>query len=169
MRVISFSSTCFCYYRKDLNNVTRFIHYHLLITSNSTFMTHSQFLVIIQVWWNLNEHKYYLTSTDSVISQIDVNCSPFQSLTMVPFHIRLESLKLIYYSLISHFSLYCFKTGILCLLFSSSHLFTALDFDSNYFGILWKKPRDHNKIKPPIEKIFPKYKPIRHFFVMFRK
>ena len=112
MRVISFSSTCFCYYRKHPNNdVTRFIHHDLLISSNSIFMTDSQYLSIIQVWWNLNEHQYYLTSTNSVICQIDVNCPPFQLLTMLPFHI--------YYSLISHFSRCYFKTDTLCLLFSS--------------------------------------------------
>ena len=39
--------------------------------------------------------------------------------------------------------------------------FTALKFDSNNFVILLSKivkPRDHNKIKPPIRKIFRKYK-----------
>ena len=41
-----------------------------------------------------------------------------------------------------------FETGTVCLL--SSHVFTALVFDSNHFGILiWKivKPRDYNKLK----------------------
>ena len=70
--------------------------------------------------------------------------------------------------LISNFSKYYFKTGTICLLFFSSHVFNTLEFDSNHFGILlWKivKPRDQNEIKPPIEKIFWKYKPIWHFFV----
>ena len=43
---------------------------------------------------------------------------------------------------------YYFKTATICL-FLSSHVFTASEFDSNYFGILlWKivKPRDHNEI-----------------------
>ena len=63
--------------------------------------------------------------------------------------------------LISTFSKYYFKTGLICLLFLSSRVFTALEFDSNHFGILlWQiiKPRDHNKIKPPTGKIFRKYK-----------
>ena len=65
------------------------------------------------------------------------------------------------------FSKYYFKTGTFFLLFLSSHVFTALEFDSNYFVIpLWKivKPRAH-EIKPPIAKIFRRYKPIGHFFV----
>ena len=75
-------------------------------------------------------------------------------------------------SLIPNFFRYYFKTGTLCLLFLSSHVFPALEFASNYFGIqLWKivKLRDHNETKPPIRKIFRKYKPIRHYFVMSRK
>ena len=91
---------------------------------------------------------------------------------MLPFHIRLERLKLIYYSLISNFSKYYFKTGTLCFLFLSSYIFTALEFDSNYFGILplkIVKPHDHSEVKPLIRKLFQKYKPIRHYFVMSRK
>ena len=135
-------------------------------------MTNSQNIGTIQIWGNLNEHYYYLTSTKSVIFQIDTNCSPSQSLNMLPFHISQERFKLIYYSLIANFSKYFFKTGTLCLLFLSSHVFTASDFESIYFGILlWKlvNPRDHSEIKPTIGKIFRKYKPIRHHFVMSQK
>ena len=145
---------------------------HLLLSFNSIFMTDSQYLGIFQIWQTLNEHWYYLTSTKSMICQIDGNCFPFQSLNMLPFHIRLECLKLIYRDLISNFSKYCFKTATICLLFSSSHAFTALEFDSNHFHILFGKivkPPDHNEIKPPVGKIFRKYKPIRHYFVMRRK
>ena len=39
-----------------------------------------------------------LTWTKSLICQIDANCSPFQSLDMLPFHIRPARLKLTYYS-----------------------------------------------------------------------
>ena len=55
---------------------------------------------------------------------------------MLPFHIRLALSKLTYYSITSKFSRYFFKTGILCLLFLSSHVFAALQFDINYFGII---------------------------------
>ena len=50
-----------------------------------------------------------LTQTKSVICQLDAIFSPFQLLNMLPFQIRLEQLKLIYYSLISNFSKYCLK------------------------------------------------------------
>ena len=56
------------------------------------------------------------------------------------------------------------KTGTLYLLFLSSQVFAALQFDSNYFGaLLWEivKSCVHNETKPPIGKIFRKYKPIK--------
>ena len=68
-------------------------------------------------------------------------------------------------SLISTFSNYNFKPGTICLLFLSSYVFTALEFDGNYFDILpWKivKTCHHTKIKPLIKKIFQKHKSIRH-------
>ena len=122
--------------------------------------------VFFQISRNLNERYYYLTSTKSMIWQIDASCSPFQSLNTLPFHIRSERFKLIYYVLISNFSKHYFKTGAVCFFFSS-HVFTALEFGKNRFGILlWEivKPPDHNEIKPPYGKIFQKYKPIRHYY-----
>ena len=74
--------------------------------------------------------------------------------------------------LISSFFTYYFKTSTTSILFLSSPVFTALELDSNHFDfLLWKlvKPRDHNEIKPPIGKIFRKYKPVRHYFVMSLK
>ena len=76
---------------KILIMIIRFACHYLLLASKSTFMTHSQYLVIIQIWGNLNEYHYYLTSTKFPIFQTDPNCSPFQS----PFYVSLESLKLI--------------------------------------------------------------------------
>ena len=70
---------------------------------------------------------------------------------MHPFHIGLELLKLAQFAPFSYL------------------LFTALEFGSNHFGIIfWKivQPHDHNEIKQPIGKIFRKYKRIRHYFVM---
>ena len=74
--------------------IMRSARYYLLLSSNSAFMTDSLHLGTIQIWRNLNEHYCYLTSTKSVIQQIDANCSPFQSLNMLTFHIRLELLKI---------------------------------------------------------------------------
>ena len=131
----------------------RFACYHLLLTSNNTFMTDSMYLGTIQMCQNLNEHYYYLISTTSVIWQVDTGCSPFQSLNMLPFYFRLDrTLKTNLLGLILNFSKFCFKAGTICPLFLS---FTALEFYSN---LLWKivKPRDHNEIKPPIGKIFRK-------------
>ena len=152
--------------------IMRFDRYHLLLDGNSTFMTDSLYLGTIQISRNWNEHCYYLTSTKSVIWQIDASFSPHQSLNMLPFHSSLERLKLICYGLISIFSKYYFKIGTICLPLFSSHVFTTLEFDSNHLNILlWKivNQRDHNETKPPIKKIFRNYKSIRHYFVMSQK
>ena len=123
----------FFYCRKHHDNDNQICgRYHLLLASNSIFMADSLYLGTIQIWWNLNENHWYLTSTKSLICQIRANCSPFQSLNMLPFHIRLERLKLIYYSLISNFSKYYFNTGTICLLFLSSHVFNVAELNSNY-------------------------------------
>ena len=45
--------------------------------------------------------------------------------------------------------------------FLSSDVFNTFKLDKNYFDIL-VKPRDHNEIKPPIGKIFQKFKLIRY-------
>ena len=86
----------------------RLASYYFILASRSTLMTDSKYLGTIQIWQNLNEHHYYLTSTTSVISQIDANCSPFNLLNMLPIHIRLERLKLTYDSLITNFPKYHF-------------------------------------------------------------
>ena len=76
-----------------LITIIRFASYHLLLlASNSTFMTDSMYLGIIQICWNLNEHYYFLISTTSMIWQKDAKSSPFQLRNMLPFHIRLECL-----------------------------------------------------------------------------
>ena len=134
------------------DNIIAFARNHLLLTSNSTFSTDFQYLGAIQIWQKWNEYLHYLTLPKSVTCQIDANCSPFQSLNIFPFHIRLERLKLIYYSLISNLSKYYFKTCTLCFFFLSLRVFTALEFNSNYFGILLGKivnSRDLNENKPP--------------------
>ena len=123
-------------------------------------MTDSQYFGTTRIWQNLNEHHYYLILTTSVVRHLPLN--------ILPFHIRLVRLKLTYYSLASIFSKYYFKTATLCFLLSS-HVFTALAFSSNYFGVLFSKivkAHYYNEIKRPIGKIFQKCKPMRHQFVM---
>ena len=103
-----------------------------------------------------------MTNRPKLFSIPDAECTSFSH--------QARTLKTNLLGLISNFSKYYFKTGTICLLFLSLHLFTAFEFDSNHFGILlWKilKPRDHNEIKLTIGKIFQKYKPIRHYFVIF--
>ena len=71
-----------------------------------------------------------------------------------------------------HFSKYYIKTNTICLIFLSPHIFTALEFNGIHFDILlWKivKPRDHNEIKPPMRKIFQKYKTTQHYSVTSQK
>ena len=60
-----------------LITIIRFGRYRILLASNCTFMSDSHYWGTIQIWQNLDEHQYYLTSTKSVICQIDTNCSPF--------------------------------------------------------------------------------------------
>ena len=54
-----------------LITIIRFALYHLLLASNSTFMTDSMFLGTNQICRSVNEHYYYLIKTTSVIWQID--------------------------------------------------------------------------------------------------
>ena len=54
--------------------IITFGSYHLMLASESTFMTDSLYLVTMQIWQNLNKHYYYLSSIKSVICQIDASC-----------------------------------------------------------------------------------------------
>ena len=114
--------------------IIRFTCYHLLLSSNSTFMTKSLNLGTIQIW----RDELMDTAIKSVICQI-ANCSPFHSIHTSPlicspnqetgFYMItasvLKRLKLIYYGLISNFSKYYFKTGAIC---SFSYLHMYLPF-----------------------------------------
>ena len=116
-----------------LITIIRFALSYLLLASNSTFITDSMYLGTIQISQNLNEHYYCLISTASVIWQIDANCSPNQARTFKTiYHGNIMNLL----SLKSHFSKYYFKSCTICHLFLSSHVFTALELDSNHFSIL---------------------------------
>ena len=80
---MSFSWTCFCYYKRHSNN-----NNICLLPSSACFQQrfHDRFSVL---WYNSDEQHYYLTPTESVICHIYANVSPFQLLSLVPFHIRL--------------------------------------------------------------------------------
>ena len=131
------------------------------------------FLVRIKVpWYNSDLSKLEWTLLSFSFNYICEKLFSIPVTEYVSFSHQAETLKTNLLGLISMFSKYYFKTGAICFLFSSSHVFTALEFDSNHFGILlWKivKPCGYNEIKPPIGKIFRKYKPIRNFFVMSQK
>ena len=67
----SFSSTCFWYYKKHSNNDNNI--WSLLSSahfSNNFFINDFQYLSTIQIWWNLSEHDYYLTSTKFSFSKL---------------------------------------------------------------------------------------------------
>ena len=128
------------YYKYAQSNSSRVLNF--FISVNFHIGLHVKAALVLKYNLDLKKLEWtplLLASTKSVNCQIDANCSPFQSLNMLPFHIRLERWKLTYYSLISNFSKYYFKTGTFYLLFLSSHVVPAIEFDSNYFGILlWK-------------------------------
>ena len=117
-----------------LMTIIRFSRYHLLLTSNSTFMADSMYLGTIQICWNLNKH-YYLISTTPVIWQVDTNCSPFQSLNILPFHIRFRMFKTNLLGLIPNVSKYYFKQ-VQFLPFPSFTCIYYFRIDSNRFGTL---------------------------------
>ena len=60
---ISFSSISLCCYRQHANNyVIRFVHYHLLLASNSTFKTHSQYLEHVYMRPELNSNRFEISN-----------------------------------------------------------------------------------------------------------
>ena len=74
-RYISFSSTCFCYYRKHPIDGNKICPLPSSACFQQHFMTDSLYLSTIKIWRNLKEHFYYLSSTKSMICQIDANHS----------------------------------------------------------------------------------------------
>ena len=133
----SFSSTCYSVIIGNiLITIIIFARYHLLVASNSTFMTDFYVLRCNSDLSNLNEHYYYLISPASVIWQINANCSPFHSLNVLFSH-QARTVQTNLLGLLSNFPKNYFKAGTIRLLFLSPHVFTAVEFNSNYFGILF--------------------------------
>ena len=94
------------------------------------------YLGTIQICRNLNEHYYYLISTASLYLTNKCKLFSIPVAEYASFSHQARMLKTNLLGLISNFSKYYFKTGTICLLFLLSHVFTALEFDSNHFGIL---------------------------------
>ena len=99
-------SRFFCHYRNHTNNDNKIY----LLWSSACFQQnfHDWFSLLgySSDLGNLNENHYCLTSTKSVICQVAPNCSPFQLLNMLSFHVRLECLKL------SQFNINYFKKSL---------------------------------------------------------
>ena len=55
------------------------------------------------------------------------------------FSHQARTLKTNLLDIISNFSKYYFKTGTICIIFLSSHVFTTLEFDSNHFESVYPK------------------------------
>ena len=146
-RPIWFCSTRFCYYRKHSNNDNK-----ICLLTSSCFQQHFH-------------DKFYVLKYNTDLSKLGwtlllFNFNYICGLKNKPklFSILVaEYAKSYLLGLISNFSQYYFETDTIYILFLSSHVFTALEFDSSHFGVLlWKivKPRDHNEIKPSIGKMF---------------
>ena len=112
--------------------VIRFAGYHLR-ASSSTYMTDSMYLGTCHICRDLNERCQYLISTTSMIRH---RCKsfPFPVAEYASFSHQGRTPKTNLQGLILNFSEYYFKTGTICRLYLSSHVFFALGFDSNHFG-----------------------------------
>ena len=169
-RHLSFSSTCFCYYKKHPNNDNKICP----LPSSSCFQQHfHDWFYVFRYNSDLSKFEWtpllfnfnYIRDLTNGRKLFSIRVAEYDSFSHLAGTLKTNLL-----GLISNFSKYYFKAGTIYLIFLSSHVFTGLEFDSNHFGILlWKivKPLDYSEIKPPIQKIFRKYKPIRHYFAMF--
>ena len=162
----------FCYYRKHPNSDNKIF----LLPPSSCFQQHfHDWFVVLRYNSDLlaPEWKVVLFNSNYICDLANrrkLFSIPFAEYASFSYQTR--TLKTYLPGLIWNFSKYYFKTGTIYLLFLSSHVFTTLEFDSNHFSILlWEKgrPCNQNEIKPPIGKIFLRYKPIKHYFVMSLK
>ena len=129
-----------------LITVIRFTRYHFFLGSNNTFMTDSMYLGTFQICRNFHEHYYYLLlfSFNYIRDLTNRRKLFFVSVAdYASFSHQARSLKTNLLGLTPNFSKYYLKTGTICLLFLSSHVSTALEFESNHFGILLGKKLSH--------------------------
>ena len=138
-RYISFSFICFCYYRKHPNNDNKIC----LLPSFSCFQQH------FHDWFYVLRYISDLSKLEWTLLLLNFNyirnLTNRRKLFSIPvpeyasFSHQARTLKTNLLGLISTFCKYYLKTGTICFLFLSSHVFTALEFDSNHFSILlWK-------------------------------
>ena len=116
--------------RNILITIIRFARCHFLLACSSTFMTDFMCFGTSQIYRNLNEHCYYFISTTSVTNRCKlfiISIPEYASISRQARTLKTDPL-----GLISNTSKYYFKTGTICLLFLSSHLFAALEFDSSH-------------------------------------
>ena len=111
--------------------IIRFARYFLL-ASNNTFMTDSQYLGTIQIWQNLNEDHYYLTSLQLNLWFVNYRQIILHSSRWICFLHQVRTLKtnllqFIILNLAPFFS------------FSYLHTFPTLEFESNYFLSCFEK------------------------------
>ena len=98
--------------------------YDLLLAPSSTSITDPQYLGTIQIWWiSTNRRKLFSI--------------PVTEYASFSYQTRSLETDLLQFN-ISFFKFH-FKTDTLLFLFLSSHICTALEYESDYFGILlWK-------------------------------
>ena len=130
-RYTSYSSTCFWFYRKNPTNTNKIYQIPSASFSGGRFNSD-----LAKLQWTPPLFIFNLIRDFS--NKRKLFTIPVAEESMLLFHVLIERFKLIYYSLIFNFSKHFFKIGIICLIFLSFHLFTALEFDSNYFGIFEK-------------------------------
>ena len=139
---ISFSSTYFCCYRKHRNKDNN-DNKICPLPSSSYFQQHFHKRSYV-LRYNSDLPKLEWTL---LLFNFNYNCDMTnrRKLFSIPvseyasFSHQARTLKTNLLGLISIFSKYCFKTDTICLLFLSSHVFTALEFNTNHFVILlWK-------------------------------
>ena len=138
-RHISFTFICFRYYRKHPNNDNKIC----LLPSSSWFQQHFHdwFYVLTYIsdllkleWTLLLLNFNYILNLTNRRKLFSIPVAEYAS-----FSHQAKTPKTNLLGLTSTFCKYYFKTGTICLLFLSSHVFTTLEFDSNHFtALLWR-------------------------------
>ena len=126
----------FCFYRKHANNDDEICP----LPSSSCLQQYCH------DWFYVLSYNSDLSKLEWALQLFNFNCicdlTNRRKLFFIPvveyasLSHQARMLKTNVLGLISNRSKYYFKTGTICLLFLSSHVFATLEFDSNHFGIL---------------------------------